>query len=202
MRPKKILIGSSNLGKIQEIKEVINEFLPELEVLSLYDFNFKEKPQENGQTFKENAILKAKFYYEKFKIPTIGDDGGLIIPALGNEPGVKSRRWPGYEATDEELIEFLLKKMENVSERTAYLETCVCFYDGKNIICQQEKIKGYIAREPSKNRIPGYPFRSVFIVEGLNKYYDELNQNEEIFSHRKIATQKLILKVKELFEMI
>jgi len=194
----KILIGSHNQGKINEIKAFLERLKQEFEILSLRDFDVYESPEETGSTFLENAILKAKFYFEKVKIPIIADDGGLLIPYLNNEPGVKSRLWLGYEVSDEELINYTLERMKEAKdkERLAFLETCVCYYDGKNLLWEQEKIKGYIAEQPSQNRIKGYPFRSLFIVEKFNKYYDELTEEEHLMiNHRVKALKRLIDKI-------
>jgi XTP/dITP diphosphohydrolase len=194
----KILIGSHNQGKINEIKSALERLKQELEILSLKDFYIDESPEETGSTFLENAVLKAKFYFEKINIPTIADDGGLLISYLNNEPGVKSRLWLGYEVSDEELINYTLERMKEAKdkERVAFLETCVCYYDGENLIWEQEKIKGYIAEKPSKNRIRGYPFRSLFIVEKFSKYYDELTEKEHLMiNHRIKALKRLIDKI-------
>lgn len=201
----KILIGSKNQAKIKEIKEGLFEIKNlGVEIFDLNDFDISEEPEENGQTIKENSLIKAKFYFEKIKIPTISDDSAFVIPYLNGEPGVKSRKWLGYDASDEELIEYTLFRMKDAKgeERTAYLVCNICFYDGFNnkIIFVEEKIKGYIAEKPSERRIPGYPFRSLFIVDGLNKYYDELTEDEhKNFNHRLRALEKLLLELKNYF---
>ncbi len=199
---RKILIATHNPAKEKEIRETLKEILPkEVELVSLKELGIKQEPEETEKTFKENALLKAKYYASLTGLSTIADDGGLIIPALNNEPGVKSRRWLGYPASDEELIEYTLKRMKGLEnkERLAYLETCVCFYEPKKrlAIFQSERIEGYIAEKPSKKRLKGYPFRSLFIVKKFNKYYDELTEKEhEEVNHRKRAIKKLFLKLK------
>ena len=107
---KKLLIASANPGKIAEIKIGLQELEKQgVEVFTLSDVKVGDKePVETGKTFKENALLKAKFYANLAHMPVLSDDGGLKIPYLKNAPGVKSRRWLGYEATDEELIEHTL----------------------------------------------------------------------------------------------
>ncbi|MEM2772316.1 MAG: non-canonical purine NTP pyrophosphatase [Candidatus Pacearchaeota archaeon] len=201
----KILIATHNKAKLEEIKWGLSD-LRNIEILSLEDFKIFESPEEDGETFRDNAYKKAKFYSEIAKIPTIADDGGLIIPYLNGEPGVKSRRWLGYEASDEELINHTLKKLKNVSgeERLAYLQTCVCFYDPHKeiLILEEEKIEGYIAYEPSKKRIAGYPFRSLFIVKEFNKYYDELSEEEHFkINHRLQALSRLKEKIKDIYKI-
>ncbi len=198
----KILIATHNPGKLQEIKDALKNLEKKgIKILSLKELNIKKEPKETGKTLKENAELKARFYSKLTELPTIADDAGLIIPYLNNEPGVKSRRWPGYPASDEELIEYTLKKLKGVPlpKRKAYLKTCVCFYDPKieKAFFQCEKIKGYIAEKPCKKLIKGYPFRSLFIVEKYNKYYGELTEEEhEEVNHRKRAVKNLFLKLK------
>ncbi len=198
---KILLIATLNPAKLREIIFGLRELKKEkFSFFTLNDVRVEEKPKETGKSFLENALLKAKFYAEKTNLPTIADDGGLIIPALNNAPGVKSRRWLGYEASDEELIEYTLKKIKNFpsSKRQAFLETCVAFYHPKTkkIDYAQEKIEGYLAEKPSFKRIPGYPFRALFIVKKFNKYYDELTEKEHLaINHRLKAIKKLIPKI-------
>src|SRR3989344_4202727 len=107
----KLLIATRNPGKLREIKEFLgNDF----ELLSLNDFSGAPHVDESGSTFEENSILKAKSFFEWSNVPTIADDGGLEIDFLNGEPGVKSRRWPGYEGSDEELINMALEKLRGV----------------------------------------------------------------------------------------
>jgi len=232
---KALLLATHNKAKLAELKLGVSSYLKgKVEIVSLNDLNIKVNPKETGQTFQENSFLKAKFYANLSKLPTIADDGGLIIPSLNNEPGVKSRRWLGYEASDEKLITYTLDRLKGslISYRTAYLETCLCFYyplpsviarsdsdeaisknneipslrdvrrpfarnDGV-VICEQEKIKGHIAKKSSGRPTKGYPFRALFVVEKYNKYYDELTdrQHHEI-NHRLIALKRLLNKAKK-----
>ncbi|MGB9883299.1 MAG: non-canonical purine NTP pyrophosphatase [Microgenomates group bacterium] len=210
---KQILVATTNPAKIEEIIYGLKTFLKEkIQILRLNDVEVEEKPEEIGATFCQNASIKARFYGEKTKLPTIADDGGLIIPYLNNEPGVKSRRWLGYDASDQELIDYTLKRLKNVSfkKRVAYLQTCLCFYlpyqfnlsekeNQQHIFFETEKIKGYIAQKPSNKPTNGYPFRALFIVEKFNKYYDELTEQEhQKINHRLIAIKKLVKKIKNI----
>ena len=202
---KKILIASTNPGKIADIKIGLRELQKQgIKVITLNDVIVGDKePVETGKTFQENAFIKAKFYAELTHLPVLSDDGGLIIPYLNNAPGVKSRRWLGYEATDEELIKFALSKLHGCtgSKRTAYLETCLCFYDSqiKKTIYETEKIKGHIAEKSSHRPTNGYPYRAIFIVDKYNKYYDELTKKEhQQINHRLKAVKRLTKKIKDL----
>ncbi len=202
---KKILIASENPGKITEIKiglQKLKNF--GIEVLTLNDVKVGEtKPEENGKTFQENAFIKAKFYADLTHLPVVSDDGGLVIPYLNNEPGVKSKRWLGHEASDEELINHTISHLRGVilAKRKARLETCLCFYDPKTkkIIFETEKIAGHISESPSKKITAGYPFRAVFIVDKYNKYYDDLTQEEhQRVNHRLKALKRLTKRIKDL----
>jgi len=198
---KKILIATSNKAKSEEIKNSLKSLLKKnIKLLTLNDVRVEEKPEEFGKTFCENAKIKAKFYAEKTNLPTLSDDGGLIIPYLNNEPGVRSRRWLGYEATDEELINYTLERLKNVPEknRFAYLQACLCFFNPKNqqILFEEESVKGFITEKPSGKATFGYPFRALFIVEKFNKYYDELTAKEhQQINHRLIALKRLVKKL-------
>lgn len=202
---KKILIASGNPGKIAEIKIGLQKLKSTgVDILTLNDVKVGEnKPEENGKTFKDNALIKAKFFADLSRLPVVSDDGGLIIPYLNNEPGVKSRRWLGYEASDEELINHTLYNLRGCigSKRIAFLETCLCFYNpqtGKAIF-ETEKIAGHISEVPFSKRTTGYPFRAVFIVDKYNRYYDELNGKEhQQVNHRLKALKRLTKRIQDL----
>jgi XTP/dITP diphosphohydrolase len=202
LKMKKILIATTNKAKLKEIKNGLKPLLKQkIKLITLTDVGVEEKPEESGETFCENAKIKAKFYAQKTGLPTLADDGGLLIPFLNNEPGVRSRRWLGYEASDEELINYTLERLKNVpkEKRTAYLQVCLCFFDPKTkkIFFEEEKIEGFIAKKPSGRKTFGYPFRALFIVKKFNKYYDELNKEEhQQINHRLAALKKLIKKIK------
>lgn len=202
---KKILIASGNPGKIAEIKIGLKKLKSfGIDILTLNDVKVGEnKPEEAGKTFKDNALIKARFYADLTRLPVISDDGGLIIPYLNNEPGVKSKRWLGRDATDSELINHTLHNLRGCtgSKRIAYLETVLCFYNpqtGKAIF-EKEKISGHISEVPSKRIIAGYPFRAVFIVDKYKKYYDELTEKEhQQVNHRLKALKRLTKKIRNL----
>lgn len=197
----KLLIATHNKAKKHEILKGLKTLIKnEVEIIDLDVLNISNEPEETGKTFQENSALKAKFYANLSSLPTIADDGGLIIPFLNNEPGVKSRRWPGYEATDEELINYTLEHLRGVPEhnRTAYLETCLCFHEpiSNQTYCEQEKIKGRISETPLTIETNGYPFRVLFIVEKYNKFYDELTPVEhQKENHRLKALKKLVKRI-------
>ena len=200
---KKLLVATHNPAKQKEIFDILKKYLPDITLVSLKNLKIAKEAEEYGRDFEENAFIKAKFYSSLTGLPTLADDGGLIIPVLNNEPGVRSRRWLGYEATDEELIEYTLKRLKNFKgkERTAYLETCICFYhpSKKIVLFSYGKIAGYIADKPSKKGLKGYPYRSLFVVDKFQKYYSELTQEEHSkINHRETTLKKLAKELKKL----
>lgn len=195
---KKLLIATSNKSKKKEIIHGLASLAKiGVQLLTLDDVKIMGEPIESGSTFEENAKIKAKFYASQAKIPTLADDGGLMIGALNGAPGVISRRWPGYEATDRELIDYALEKMKDIPkvERTAQLKTCVCFYNPASnyLSCNEQSIDGLMSEKPTTYDTNGYPFRALFIVKKFNKFYDELSQDEhQEINHRLKAIQHLI----------
>lgn len=201
---KRLLVATHNPAKIKEIKSGLKEFVSRgIELFTLNDVRVEEEPEETGVTFKENAYLKARFYSEKSGLPSLSDDGGLVIPFLNNEPGVKSSRWLGRKATDEELISYTLKRLSGIprDKRSAYLELFLCFYDPstKKSIFENERINGHIASKPYKKFEKGFPYRALFVVDKFKKYYDDLTPDEhDIVNHRLIALKRLTNKLKDL----
>lgn len=153
---------------------------PEIEVVSLDDLGISEEAPEDSFDLAENARTKARFYFERTHMPTIAVDGGLMINGLHGEPGARSRRWPGYVATDEELITMALEKTKNLkgSDRDGTFGVVLCYTDGRS----EKIIKAHtditIARTRHPQSIPGWPYRSVMIVKSNNKYFIDLTESE------------------------
>ncbi|MFH1036570.1 MAG: non-canonical purine NTP pyrophosphatase, partial [Patescibacteria group bacterium] len=125
------------------------------------------------------------------------DDAGLEIDYLNGEPGVHSRRWPGYRATDEELMNLVLKKMKGVpnEKRGAQLRAVIglSFPGEEKIYTFEGLLRGYIAEKPFQKTLAGYPFRSIFIPVGSKQYLGELY----IVAHRKQAIEKAMPTIKK-----
>lgn len=199
----KLLIATTNPGKFNEFQIIINELVPALRLVSLKDLNIKNKIEETGLTFKENAAKKAKFYCTLAGLPTLADDAGLEIDWLGGEPGVLSRRWPGYEATDEELIEMTLKKLQGVpkEKRGAQFRAVIAIAlpKEKKVNFFEGILRGFITEDIKTPVIPGFPFRSIFFLPEKGKVLAQLTPEEEAaVSHRQIALRE----AKPILEMI
>lgn len=192
---QKLLIATRNSGKLGELKKLTAD-LP-LEIVSLSDLGVTEEVVEDGKTYKENSQKKALFYSNLTNLPTLADDAGIEIAALNYEPGVKSRRWLGYEASDEELIEHMMKVSKELpdDDRDAYFTAVISLAlpNGK-VWSVKGKIKGIIAREPLFEHKKGYPYRSFFYLPQIGKYYHESSLTPEEnrqHNHRIIALEKL-----------
>lgn len=195
---KKLLIATTNPGKILEYRVIFKDW--PVELVTLKDLNIKGGVEEDGQTFEENALKKLEFYSRFVDFPTLAEDGGLEIDALGGEPGVKSRRWPGYEASDEELLNMILDKLKSFpkEKRTARLKVVVAFKINGEIKTFDGILCGRILEEPIGKIIPGYPVRSIFYVPEINKTLGELPMEEEAkIAHRKQAIEKALPIIKQ-----
>jgi len=190
---KKLLIATTNPGKLKEIKRFLKD-LP-VELVGLKDVGITDSPEETGISFEENAILKAKYYAKESGLPTLADDGGFEIDALGGEPGVKSHRWihGDRDSTDEELIQYTMDRMRSLprEKRGAQLRLVIALVmPDFEVFTSTEKVRGIVPNKPSDVRHEGFPYRSLLFLTEINKFYnhDELTETEtETYNHRKKA---------------
>jgi XTP/dITP diphosphohydrolase len=190
---KKILIASKNKGKIVEISAFLAK--TGFEIATLNDFPNVPDVEETGKTFLENAELKARSYFDVTGLPCIADDGGIEIEALNGEPGVKSRRWLGYEMSDEALVAYTLGRLHGVpcKNRRARLVVELVFFDGRQTASANGWIAGHISEEVPEKIELGYPFRSIFVVSHFGKLYKDLTEAEhEAINHRRDALRRLV----------
>ncbi|MEO8233321.1 MAG: RdgB/HAM1 family non-canonical purine NTP pyrophosphatase [Ignavibacteriota bacterium] len=182
---KQILIATTNNGKLKDVKEILKDI--DVEVLSF--LNFKDYPNvvETGLTFFENAELKAKAAFEKYGIPSIGDDSGLESFQLNGEPGIYSARYAGDNADDEKNNLKLIKKLSDYLEPHPGRFVCAAvYYDGKEFKSAIGEIRGNIIKEPrGKN---GFGYDPLFIPTGFDNTMAELSHEEKNkISHRSKA---------------
>lgn len=186
-----IVLASHNLNKAQEIQMLLgNQF----HVIPQQAFDIPPI-EETGSTFEENALLKAKTVYDIIGLPVIGDDSGLEVVALNNQPGVYSSRFAGDNASDDDNIDKLLRKMHNIptEKRTARFRCVVAFLgtssDDQPVFFEGEWA-GYIAKERrGKN---GFGYDPVFVDLQSNLTAAELESDQKNkISHRGKAMQSL-----------
>lgn len=179
-----LILASGNSHKAEEFNDL---FDPKL--ISVKAAPEKIDVVEDGTSYFENALLKARAYYEKFKVPVIADDSGLNVAALPQELGIHSARFGGDGLKDKERAELLLKKMDGVSEREAFFSCVLCVYfNEKEIFYFEGRMGGTIAY--SYRGSTGFGYDPVFIPtdkseEGLT--VAELHEWKQKNSHRAIA---------------
>lgn len=182
----KYILATNNINKLNEIKPLINK---DIKILTLKDLNYNKDIIEDGETFKENAFIKAKTLYDEFKIKVISDDSGLLVKSLNNEPGINSKRYSNKG--DYENNVKLLNNLKDIKDRSAKFVTVICLYDGNEPIFFKGEMKGSISYE-LKGR-SGFGYDPLFIPEGYNKTISELGPEiKEKISHRSSAIKKLI----------
>ncbi|MFA4815506.1 MAG: non-canonical purine NTP pyrophosphatase [Candidatus Gracilibacteria bacterium] len=188
----KILIATKNPGKYEEIREMLGQFPAEF--LSLADAGITEDFVEEGVSFEENALGKARFYSKKSGLPTVADDSGIFVEALVDELGIKTRRWGvGEQATDKEWLQHFLKRMEKEKNRNATF-VCAAAYAGplgEHVFLGETR--GTLTKKPEVPVKPGIPLSSVFKPQACAKVYAALSPTEKNrLSHRGKAFQKLL----------
>jgi len=192
-----LLIATKNPAKVTEFQNLLQDM--DLELVTLADLGIKTDVDETEDSFQDNSKLKAVTYSQLTNYPVIADDGGMEIYKLNNEPGVKSRRWIDgiHEFSDDEIIGYILGRMYNFkgADRNARLRAVVTFALPDGQVWQEEGIvEGYIAQYPGGVKREGFPFRSVFKIKDIDKYYqdEELTPEEQkSYNHRLKAVSNL-----------
>ncbi|MGD7044156.1 XTP/dITP diphosphatase [Jeotgalibacillus proteolyticus] len=188
---KKVLIATANKGKANEFK---NLFAPlGFEVTTLLDYPEMDDIEETGETFEENAILKAEAASSQFNVLAIADDSGLLIDALNGEPGVYSARYAGKEKNDEENIKKVLQNLQGVPfhERTARFHcTLAISIPGKETFTVTGECEGRITNE--KIGEGGFGYDPIFWIEDQSRTLAQMSGEEKsAISHRGNALKKL-----------
>lgn len=183
---RKIVLATANPHKVDEINAIVKDLGVEF-VLPPKGFN----PVENGKTFEENALIKARAAWELSKLPSLADDSGLCVDALDGAPGLHSAR---YADSAQNRIKKLLKALENVpTEKRGAKFVCamVLLDENGEILCSiQGECKGEIGFEPKGKN--GFGYDPIFIVGGTNLTMSELPEEEKNkVSHRARALEKV-----------
>jgi XTP/dITP diphosphohydrolase len=190
----KILLGTNNPNKRKELRDIFGKSLPgQIELISPSELNISADVEETGITLEENAILKAKYFYEASFITTLAEDTGLEIDFLGGEPGVYSARYSGVHGDDAANRLKVLNSLRKVpfEERSARFKTVICFYEinGPSII--EGTCEGHIAFE--EKGVNGFGYDRIFIPDSYEMTFAELTSDEKNkISHRAKAVMKLI----------
>ncbi len=192
------VLCSHNQNKIREFRQILSESAseifgenaPEIEILSLSDIGYAEDIVEDGATFEENALIKARAVSKVSSYACIADDSGLEVDALGGEPGIYSARYAGEHGCDDKNIDKLLSKLEGETNRTARFVSAVAYCSGDSEFVLRGEAHGSILQK--RHGDGGFGYDPVFrcAVHGVS--YAELSAKEKNkISHRRAAIEKL-----------
>ena len=194
---KCLVMATNNANKLREAREILAPL--GIEVLSQREAGANCDPEENGTTFAENALIKAKAVYEAVKLPTIADDSGLCVNALGGRPGVYSARY----APEGQHCAKLLEEMKDVPEdkRTASFNCTIAYVDGREATTMSGALIGRIGYEQRGTN--GFGYDPVFMV-GERTMAELTPEEKNEISHRAVALKGLYeyLSKKQLDEKI
>ena len=187
------MIGTNNQGKLKEIRNLLPKNIKTLSTLS---YKFKS-PIENGKTFKENSLIKSKYFSKKTNLICLADDSGLEIDILRKKPGIYSARWAGknsdfnkaikkvYYELDKKDTNWKIKKIK--ARFVCALSIC---YLNKKIACVEGKIEGFISSKPKGKK--GFGYDPIFIPKNKKKTFGEMNFLQKCkIDHRYIAFKKI-----------
>ena len=184
---EKLIVASNNKGKIKEIKEILKDVY---EIVPMGEAGFNEEIEENGSTFFENALIKAKAVSEALGVNALADDSGLCVDALGGAPGIYSARFSGVhgdDAANRKKLLSELKNLKNPDERKAKFVSSVVLYkrDGE-VVSGMGETHGIIGfKEEGEN---GFGYDSLFVSDDLGKSFGVATAEEKnAVSHRKRA---------------
>lgn len=189
---RKILLATGNMGKVKEMREVLDT-LP-VELVTLADLGLKNEVEETATTYEENAFQKADFFFQKTGLPVIAEDSGLEVSALPGELGIKTRRWgAGEQASDEEWLDYFLNRMEAEEDRSATFLCTAVFVAERGIRSVfTGATKGTLTKEPQCPIPKGIPVSALFIPEGKTNVYAAMPPHEKNeVSHRGKAMEAL-----------
>lgn len=188
---KELVIATRNMGKLEEFKVLMKDL--GIDIKCLADFDEIEEPAETGRTFAANARLKAIYYAKKTGVPCIADDSGLEVQALDGAPGVRSARYAGEKATDEENNEKLLHIMKFQVKRTCRFRCAlaVALPNGKVLNEVDGICEGMLLHAPLGDG--GFGYDPLFWSTELHKGMAEASvQEKNKISHRGKAIRKLV----------
>tara|TARA_B100000989_G_C19467436_1_gene439018 strand:- start:338 stop:940 length:603 start_codon:yes stop_codon:yes gene_type:complete len=190
---KKLLIGTNNEGKLREIKSLLPK---NIKIYSTSEFNLKS-PIENGKTFKENSLIKSKYFSKKTGLLCLADDSGLEIEILDKNPGIYSARWAGKKGDFNQAIKRVYAELDKKNKnwkrkkiKAKFICALSISYLNLKIACVESKIEGYISPDPKGRN--GFGYDPIFIPKGKRKTFGEMNPARKYKTdHRYYAFKKI-----------
>ena len=184
----RVIIATNNQNKVREIKSVFNN--KNIEFKTLHEIGCDDEIVEDGNTFSENAIIKAKYISKKYNCIAISDDSGLEVEALSGAPGIYSARYAGTH-NDSDNNELLIKNLKGIKNRKANYTCSICvYYPNDEYVISEGKVYGTIIDEARGEN--GFGYDPHFFIEEFNKTFAEVSLDKKnTISHRAKALRGL-----------
>lgn len=199
MKLQHVVLATNNAKKLRELRRVLDSHNLNVQVFGLSDFAPYPAPEETELTFEANALLKASAAARQLDLPALADDSGLSVAELGGMPGVRSARWAGPDASDQDNLELLLQQMEQVpGRRRSATFTCALALAG---ISEGPRVwigemPGELATEPAGEG--GFGYDPIFIPAGYSHTAAELSpEDKDSISHRGQALRQFAAWLQE-----
>lgn len=185
---KKIIVATNNKHKLEEFKKILGPY--DIEILSLNDAKIVSDPDETGDTFQDNSLIKAKSVCRFTNEVVISDDSGLCVHALNDFPGVHSSRFMENSSYKEKWVA-INKMLENYEDKSAHFQSTLCVMNlGKDPLFFVGKINGIIVPAQGDS---GFGYDPIFFVQEKNKTFGEMSSQEKNeLSHRGVALKKFL----------
>jgi XTP/dITP diphosphohydrolase len=195
-----IVLATRNKGKTREIREMLKSF--PIEIRNLDDFGPIPEVEEDGETFDDNAYKKAAFAARVLGYPAMADDSGLVVEALGGEPGVRSARYAGETATDAENCEKLLREMQGKKDRRAAFECVISIAIPTGAALTYEgRCEGELLESPRGDN--GFGYDPLFFFPAFGKSFAEVPMAEKSrVSHRGKALQEVAQEFDKILDWL
>tara|TARA_B100000780_G_scaffold31447_1_gene19907 strand:+ start:433 stop:1035 length:603 start_codon:yes stop_codon:yes gene_type:complete len=189
----KLLVGTNNKGKLKEIRDLLPK---RLKIYSPLDFQIKS-PIENGKTFEQNSLIKAKYFSKKTKMSCLSDDSGLEVDLLNGAPGIFSARWGGKKGDFKKAMNRVFKELHNKDKnwknkkiKARFICALTIYHENKKVINSIGKIEGYIS--PLMKGKNGFGYDPIFIPSGKKITFGEMKPSLKYkIDHRFKAFRKI-----------
>lgn len=188
------VIATNNAHKVEEFKKIFDRL--GLELTTPKSLGIVCDPEENGESFRENAMIKARAFHEACGLPTVADDSGLSVDALGGEPGIYSARY-GNKDSDSERMYYLLENMQGKSDRSAHFVSAIaCVLDSKNSFSVEGKCYGVLTEQPDGEG--GFGYDPIFLPDGKTETFAKMSaEDKNKISHRANALEAFATVLEE-----
>lgn len=191
------ILASNNKGKLKEMKTILESF--GAQVISQSEAGLKLEPEETGETFEENALIKARAACAALGEPSVADDSGLVVDALGGEPGIFSARYGGDACeSDEARVELLLRNMQGKENRSARFVSCIaCVFPNGDVVCARGQCEGKISNIPKGEG--GFGYDPVFLLPSGLTMAEISPEEKNKISHRADALKLFEIKLRDYY---